>query len=117
MTSPSIEILAFKPTRKNSLLGFAKIGLPSGMVLIEVCILTGTNGPWASPPSKPMIDRDGQALREPNGKLKYSPVVDFKDKHTRERFSQAVIAAMRTSLPDVFRDSDNANASDRWGDR
>ena len=36
-----VKILDWRPLRKNSLLGFAKIELPSGMVISDVTILTG----------------------------------------------------------------------------
>ncbi len=39
--------------RKGSLLGFAKIELPSGMILSDVTILSGERGAWpARPPSQ-----------------------------------------------------------------
>jgi DNA-binding cell septation regulator SpoVG len=57
-TTPSaVRILDWRELRKNSLLGFAKVELPSGMVISDVTILSGERGPWASPPSKPMIGR------------------------------------------------------------
>ena len=66
-----VKILDWRPLKKNSLLGFAKVELPSGMVISDVTILTGEHGPWASPPSKPMIDRDGVAMKDAAGKLRY----------------------------------------------
>jgi DNA-binding cell septation regulator SpoVG len=57
-TTPSaVRILDWRELRKNSLLGFAKVELPSGMVISDVTILSGERGPWASPPSKPVIGR------------------------------------------------------------
>ena len=88
--------------RKGSLLGFAKVELPSGMVLIDVTILSGERGAWASPPSKPMIDRDGVAMKDANGKVKYSPLVEFASKEVRERFSSAVVEALRAAHPEAF---------------
>jgi hypothetical protein len=49
----TIKILDWRSMRKNSLLGFAKTEMPSGMVISDVTVLVGANGPWASPPSKP----------------------------------------------------------------
>lgn len=66
----AIRILDWRPLRKNSLLGFVKVELPSGMIIADVTVLMGERGPWASPPSKSMIDRDGVAMKDANGKLR-----------------------------------------------
>ncbi len=89
--------------RKGSLLGFAKVEMPSGMILHDVTILMGERGPWASPPSKPMIDKDGVAMRDAStGKTRYSPLIEFSSKEIREKFSNAVIDGLRTAHPKVF---------------
>ena len=97
-----ILIRDWRPMRKGSLLGFARIELPSGMLISDVTILTGERGPWASPPSKPMIGKDGTALTDSNGKLRYSPIIEFTSKEVRDRFSAAVIEAMRAAHPEVL---------------
>ena len=78
------------------------VELPSGMVLLDVTILTGERGPWASPPSKPMVGRDGIVLTDNNGKTKYSPIIEFASKEIREKFSNAVIDALRAAHPEAF---------------
>ena len=98
-----IQIREWRPLRKGSLVGFAKVELPSGMILNDVTILSGDRGAWASPPSKPMIDRDGIAMKDANGKLKYSPVVEFASKEVRERFSNAVVEALRVMHPEALK--------------
>jgi DNA-binding cell septation regulator SpoVG len=98
----AIQIRDRRPLRKGSLLGFAKIELPSGMVITDVTILTGDRGPWASPPSKPMIDRDGVAMKDAAGKVRYSPIIEFTSKEVRERFSAAVIDGLRASNPEAL---------------
>ena len=47
------------------------------MVLHDVTILSGERGPWATPPSKQMIGRDGTVMKDDSGKVRYSPVVEF----------------------------------------
>ena len=81
----NFQILDFKPLRKNSLLGFARVQLPSGLIINDCPILTSERGPWASPPSKPQIDRDGNVIRDPNGKIKYSSIIEFKSRAVRDR--------------------------------
>ena len=98
----TIQIRDWRPLRKGSLVGFVKVELPSGMILNDVTVLSGDRGAWASPPSKPMIDRDGIAMKDANGKLKYSPVIEFASKEVRERFSNAVVEALRAKHPEAL---------------
>ncbi len=90
----------FVPRRANSLRGFVKVTLPSGMVLHDVAIHIASGRAWAMPAGKPMLDRDGAAMREAAGKVRYLPVVSFTAKEVRDRFSNAVIEAMRLAYPD-----------------
>ena len=99
-TSP--RILDFRSVPKNSLVGFAKVEFPSRMVINDITILTGERGPWASPPSKPQLDRDGNVLRDQNGKIRYSPIIEFADRETRTRWSNAVIDALRAAHPEAL---------------
>jgi hypothetical protein len=102
LAAPGVRILEWRPIRKNSLLGFAKVALPSGLIVSDVTVLTSNGGPWASPPSKPMISRDGAVLKDDNGKIKYAPVISFASKTLRDRFSHAVIEALRHSDPEAL---------------
>jgi hypothetical protein len=99
-----VRIVDFRSVRRNSLLGFARVELPSGMVIADVTVmLAGTTGrPWASPPSKPMVDREGVVLKDPNGKIRYTPIIEFTSREIRTRWSDAVIAAMQAAHPEAF---------------
>lgn len=96
------RVLDWRPLRKNSLLGFAKVELPSGMVIADVTVLTGANGPWASPPSKPMIGSDGVVMKDASGKIRYSPIIEFTARDIRNRFSASVIEALREAHPEAL---------------
>ena len=88
----------FTAIRKNTLRGFAKVRLASGMILHDIAVHVGSDDKaWASPPSKPMLDREGQALRDQTGKIRYSPVIGFATKEQRDRFSDAIVDAVRKS--------------------
>jgi hypothetical protein len=50
-----------------------------------------------------MVGRDGVALRDDAGKVKYTPAVVFT-KDAGRRFSEAVLAALRTAHPELFGD-------------
>lgn len=97
--SASIKILDWRPLTKGALRGFAKIELPSGMLIADVTILSGNNGPWASPPSKPQVGRDGAVIKDAAGKARYTPIIEFASKDVRDRWSNAVIEALRAAHP------------------
>jgi hypothetical protein len=103
VTRPAPTILEFTPIIKNSLRGFARVKLASGMVLVDVALHVSNEGrAWASPASKVMLDRSGNVLRDEAGKPKYVPIVDFCDRKTRDRFSEAVVAAVKDRYPDAL---------------
>lgn len=90
--------LAWKAMRRNSLLGFAKIQL-GALTINDVTVNTSNGKTWANLPSKPMIDRDGNAMRSPEGKMKYVPLLEWATRESSDRFSEAVIAAIEEKEP------------------
>jgi hypothetical protein len=98
----AITISDWKPRQSGTLRGFCTAHLPSGMSLHEVSVHTRNGSWWASPASKPMLSREGTALRDESGKVRYSPIVSFTDKQARDRLSQAVVDALRLVHPEVF---------------
>ena len=99
----AILIRDWRPVRKGALLGFARVELPSGMILADCTVMTGERGPWVSPPSKPMIGRDGTALKDADtGRVKYQPIIEFASREIRDRFSTAVVEALRDAHPEAF---------------
>jgi hypothetical protein len=99
--STSIVISNWKPVQKNSLLGFFSAQMPSGMIMNEISVHSSNGKLWASPPSKPMVGRDGIALKDENGKVKYSPLIAFSDKSVRDKWSDAVVRALQAAVPGV----------------
>jgi hypothetical protein len=98
----TIIIRVFKPMERNMFRGFCTAKLPSGMVIADDTIHVSNGKVWASPPSKPMISREGAALKDASGKVRYQPIIEFRDKETRDRWSAAVIEALRQAHPEVF---------------
>ncbi len=96
------SIQEWKPCRQGSLRGFATVALPSGMTLHGCGVFAGPTGPWAAPPTKPMIGRDGAAMRGVDGKTRHVPAVSFHDIAARDRWSAAVIAALLAAHPDAL---------------
>jgi hypothetical protein len=57
---------------------------------------------WVAPPSKQVIGRDGAVQKDGNGKVRYEPTVSFIDRKTQERWSDQVVAALRSAFPDAL---------------
>jgi hypothetical protein len=57
---PRMRLISWKPLVRGSLRGFATVELPIGLKIFDCPILTGPNGPRASLPSKPQIDKGRQ---------------------------------------------------------
>jgi hypothetical protein len=99
---PVLQVEDFVSVRRNSLRGFCRVTLPSGMILDDVAIHVGETRAWAMPPSKPMLKRDGVTLRGSDQKIRYTPVVSFVTKEQRDRFPDAVIQGVRVAFPNAL---------------
>jgi hypothetical protein len=98
-----MRIIEWRPQRQNTLRGFVVVEMPSGMIMAGVTIHRAEQGAeWASPPSKPMVGHDGIALKDGAGKLQYTPIISFKSRDLRDRFSKAVIEALGVAHPEAF---------------
>jgi hypothetical protein len=104
-TAREFIVEEFVARHANALRGFAKVVLPSGMVLHDVGIYVDSGRAWALPSSKARLSRDGTALKDDAGKIQYSPVVGFASKELRDKFSNAVIEAVRLAHPDALADA------------
>ena len=101
-----VIITEWRPMRKNSLLGFCSVRMPSGMQIADNSVHQRDGKLWVSPPGKPQLDRDGVAIRDATtGRIKYGPIVTFETKAIGDRFSSQVIAALRRGFPDALPDA------------
>jgi hypothetical protein len=106
MTGVVVE--EFKAVTRNSLRGFARVRMPSGMVFHDVGIYETNGTRWASPASKPMLGRDGTQIKRDgtqikrDGKPAYQPMISFVSKEARDKFSSTIIAAIEASHPEAF---------------
>ena len=101
MTIP-FAIEEFVAMKKNTLLGFACVRTPSGLLFHDVAMHRKGDICWASPASKPQMGRDGTQMRAPDGKLLWRPVVSFSSKKARDNWSSSVIEALKASHPEAF---------------
>jgi len=98
-------IEAFRPLVRNTLRGFVRCRFPSGLVIDEIAIHVGAGDgrAWASPPARPMIDRDGAVMRDQRtGKVRYQHLIAFSTPRVRSAWSEQVIAAVRAQHPEAL---------------
>jgi len=92
-------LLNFKPVRKGTLCGFAVIRLPNGLDIHDVVIGEKHGRAGTLLPSKPMIDRDGNVMRDLAGKVRYTPAVEWSTPELREAFSRHIVELVRRAHP------------------
>ena len=101
MSAP-FRVSNFRPMLARTLRGFVDVMMPSGMVLHRCVIFEKDGQRWIAPPSRPVVDRDGIAKRSADGKTFYEDTVSFKDRWVRQRWSDAVVAALLDAHRDAF---------------
>lgn len=105
-TVPGITIVEWKPMARNTLCGFATVRLPNGLTIRDVTVHHANGKAWASLPSKPIVGSDGVAQRDRStGKIRYSPLLEWPDRPTADRFSAAVIDAVEVQHPGAVKRS------------
>ena len=89
----------FSSFERNTLRGFAEINFADlGMTIRDVAVHTKNGATWAQPPAKPQI-KDGAVVKDDAGKIQYSAIVEFGSREAQDKFSAAVIEAVR-AIPD-----------------
>jgi hypothetical protein len=76
--------------------------LSMGPNLVDCPILIGPNGPCASLPSNPQVDKDSHQKTDANGKRAFEPVLEWRDRGLGDRSSAAVVVLVRQSHPDAL---------------
>jgi hypothetical protein len=98
------RLIHFRDFTKGSLIGFARMVFPSGLVIGEIGIHRHGNTCWAAPPARLRL-RDGSSepLRDAGGKLVWSnDLISFETPDIRRRWSAAVIEAIRRDRPHLL---------------
>jgi hypothetical protein len=103
----ALTVIKFRPCRHHTLVGFATVRIDAlGLDIGEVSVHQHPNGHrWTALPAKPLLDADGVAQRNPDGKIAYAAVLGFRDRAVGEAFSKAVLAALLKFDPDAFNEA------------
>src|SRR5262249_49884427 len=92
----NIIVLDWRPCNRNTLRGFAKIKIPAwGLILDGVAVHEKEGRDWAQLPARPQINKDGDVIREDDGKIRYAKIMEFDDKRKSWDFSDEVVAAVK----------------------
>jgi hypothetical protein len=91
----------WRPYISGGLRGYVRIELAVGLVIPNIRILVGSNGPFVALPEQPVL-QDGKLKRDVNGKPVYAPTVFWKDRKTADKFSAAVIKLLLAEYPDAL---------------
>jgi hypothetical protein len=79
------------PNSAGTFIGF--VTAMYGSLLIRDCPVNRTAGRvWVGLPGKPQVGKDGQALRDERGKLKYVAILEWPDRAASDKFSETVVA-------------------------
>ena len=100
--SPNLICEDFKLVRNHSLRGFARIRFRSGLVIAEITIHVTNGRPWASPPARQILDRNGTPLRDDHGKTRWQPLITFATKAHRNEWSDQVVKAVLETHPNAL---------------
>jgi len=110
MSKLTVTCRNFKALRRNTLVGFVTVYIRELRLEIrDVAIHQKGEARWAQLPAKPMIDKNGVAIRDSStGKIQYASILEFDRREVRDAFSRAVIAALLELVPGAFDAEENA---------
>jgi hypothetical protein len=98
----TITCASWQPCRRNTLVGFASVGISELRLLIrDLAVHEKGSRRWVGLPARPQI-KDGQLVRDQDGKLQYIPVLQFVSREVSDAFSSRVVEAVLAYEPHAF---------------
>jgi hypothetical protein len=93
----SCRLVDWKPVDGNpSLAGRATIAFAGGWIVGSIPVFRRGDGSLsAGAPSMPLLDANGQHMRDEAGKKRYAAIITFTDRDARGRWERAVLGALR----------------------
>jgi hypothetical protein len=102
-STSGLTCIGFKSVRSGALRGFASLHFAGWRVRIHgIAVLESQGRRWAQLPARPVLDRDGNAIRGDGGKVVYAPVIEFDADERRRLFSELAITAIEIYAPGAF---------------
>jgi hypothetical protein len=97
-----MQVRDLKVLNKNSLVASFTLEMQSGLTLHETLLFHSDGKWWVSPSSRPMVDVSGRQMVGADGKRQWSPLVTFRYRIIKDRWSAEVLAARRREHPELF---------------
>ena len=94
----NVALLEWRAFRKNSLLGFAKIRL-GALKMSDLTVHASHGKRWVGLPARPVLGQDGKPQTDDKGKVRYAAILEWDNRDTGDRFSEAVIQAIEREFP------------------
>jgi DNA-binding cell septation regulator SpoVG len=102
-TNGSFKATDWKAVEKGALKGFFSLMLPSGLIIKECKLFDKGEGRWIGFPSR--------SYQNNQGETKYSDFIAFDGPDTKQRFTEAGLAAL-----DEVLGKKGVEVTDEWGD-
>ncbi|MGC2198610.1 MAG: hypothetical protein WA633_00460 [Stellaceae bacterium] len=95
-----LRLIRFQPLVKNALRGFCTVEIqPLGLRIIDCPVLVSHGRAWCALPGKIQVDNSGRQKTDTSGKPLYAAVLQWRNRELSDRFSAAVIGAIRRAHP------------------
>jgi hypothetical protein len=103
--SRHVRLISWRPLTKGSLRGFCTVEIqPLGLRIIDCPVLCSHGRAWCGLPGKLQVDSTGRQKTDTTGKPLYAAVLQWRSRELGDRFSAAVVSAIRRAHPGVLDD-------------
>lgn len=99
--APALILLNWRPFVRRSLRGFASVRYEK-LDIQDVSLHVQGDKRWCALPAKPLLQGDGAAIRNPDGRFRYTSILAWSTKEAAEFFSRWIIAEVERVHPDAL---------------
>lgn len=101
MSETRLVVHSWKAIVKNTLCGFCTVELPNGLYIEDVSIHQKNGRWWSALPAVPQLENGQHRIKD--GKPQYKNVLRWRDRDLGDRFSDALISAIKSQHPGALR--------------
>jgi len=93
------ELRRRTPRLAGLLLNFAGVQFASRILINDIGVISGRNGPWCAIPSIKQFDSNGRPKLGADGKPTYPQIVEFVDRETADKFGVLIVKLIHDGHP------------------